>query len=104
MNARDRICRRTWDPGWHHGLRNHYDVIVAGNSLHWFSLQRSTQSFAEISESLCPGGSFVFLEPVAAETTFAPRFAAWNRIRPGQHRPEDWTRFLVSSDTLLDYD
>jgi SAM-dependent methyltransferase len=109
VNQRDGISGRTLvrdlsNPDWHRGLQNDYDVVVAANCLHWFSIQQATQLFADILELLRAGGSFLFMEPVGTEVPFAPGFATWRSTQPSQHRPDDWIRFWSRVNTLLGYD
>ncbi len=109
VNQRDGICGRTLmrdllDPNWHGDFQKDYDVVVAANCLHWFSIQQATQLFADILELLRSGGSFLFMEPVGTEAPFTSGFATWRSTQPSQHRPEDWIKFWSRVNTLLGYD
>jgi len=109
VNQRDGIYGRTLvrdlsDPGWHDGFHNDYDVVVAANCLHWFSIEQVTQLFADILGLLRPGGTFLFMEPVSTEAAFASGFAAWRSKQPSQHKHEDWIQFWSRVNTLLGFD
>ena len=98
------IVRDLSESDWRRGFGNDYDVVVAANCLHWFSMERVTELFAEIFELLRPGGSFLFLEPVGVEAPFASGFASWRSNQPSQHRHEDWINFWSRVSTVLGYD
>jgi SAM-dependent methyltransferase len=98
------LVRDLLDPDWRRGFQNDYDVVVAANCLHWFSIERATQLFADILELLRSGGSFLFMEPVRTEAPFASGFATWKSKQPSQHRHDDWLRFWSRVNTLLGYD
>ena len=98
------LVRDLLDPAWRHGFEDDYDVVVAANCLHWFSIEQATQLFADILELLRSGGTFLFLEPVGNEAPFASGFATWRSTQPSQHRPEDWVKFWSRVNTLLGYD
>ena len=98
------LVRDLSDPDWRRGFQHDYDVVVAANCPHWFSIQRATQLFADILELLGSGGSFLFMEPVGNEVPFASEFATWRSTQPSQHRPEDWIKFWSRVNTLLGYD
>ena len=109
VNERDGTRGRTLvrdllAPDWRRGFQGDYDVVVAANCLHWFSIERATQLFLDILELLRPGGSFLFLEPVGTEAPFASGFARWRSTQPSQHRPEDWIKFWSRVNTLLGYE
>lgn len=109
VNQRDGVPGQTLmldllEPDWSRRLRGDYDVVAAANTLHWFSVQRATDLFAQILELLRPGGTFVFLEPAGPEPAFASGFNEWKNMQPGQHKPENWIRFWTRVNTLLGYD
>jgi tRNA (cmo5U34)-methyltransferase len=109
VNRRDGIGGRTWagdlsEPDWRRDLASDYDVVVAVNAVHWFSLARATKLFADIFQSLRSGGVFLLMEPAAAEPPFAPVFQAWQKEQPSQHKYEDWRRFWSRVNDLLGYD
>jgi cyclopropane fatty-acyl-phospholipid synthase-like methyltransferase len=58
-------------------LASDYDVVVAVNAVHWFSLARAAELFGDIFQSLRSGGVFLLMEPAGAEPPFAPGFDAW---------------------------
>jgi SAM-dependent methyltransferase len=92
------------DPDWRRDFQNDYDVAIAVNCLHWFSLERAARLFAEIFALLRSGGSFLFLEPVSAEAPFASGFATWQSTQPSQHSPDNWMKFWSRVNTLMGYD
>jgi SAM-dependent methyltransferase len=109
VNHRDGVAGETWvrdllEPGWRRGLASVYDVAVAVNAVHWFSLTEATKLLADIFQSLRPGGVFLLMEPAAAESLFAPGFEAWQKEQPSQHRHEDWLRFWSRVKALVGYD
>ncbi|MGH9480701.1 MAG: class I SAM-dependent methyltransferase [Terriglobales bacterium] len=109
VNQRDGIHGRTLvrdlsASGWRRDFQSDYDVVVAANSLHWFSLEQAAQLFADIFVLLRRGGSFLFMEPVSTEAPFASGFARWRNTQPSQHRSEDWINFWSRVNRLLGYD
>jgi SAM-dependent methyltransferase len=109
VNRRDGIGGRTWardlsEPNWRRDLASDYDVVVAVNAVHWFSLARATKLFDDIFRSLRSGGVFLLMEPVGAEPPFAPGFGAWQKEQPTQHQYEDWRRFWSRVNDLVGYD
>jgi len=80
------------------------DVVVAVNTVHWFSLAKAAGLFGDIFQSLRAGGVFLLVEPVGAEPPFAPGFNTWRKEQPSQHRYEDWRRFWSRVNALLGYD
>ena len=109
VNRRDGVAGRTWvcdlsEPDWRRDLASGYDVVVAVNAIHWFSLAKAAELFGDIFESLRPGGVFLLMEPAGAAPPFAPGFAAWQKEQPSQHRYEDWRRFWSRVNALLGYD
>jgi SAM-dependent methyltransferase len=109
VNRRDGIDGRTWahdlsEPDWRRDLASDYDVVVAVNAAHWFSLARATKLFGDIFQSLRSGAVFLLMEPAAAEPPFAPGFQAWQKEQPSQHKYEDWRRFWSRVNDLLGYD
>jgi hypothetical protein len=81
-----------------------YDVVVAVNAVHWFSLAGGTELFGDIFRSLRSGGVFLLMEPVGAEPLFAPGFDAWRKEQPSQHKYDDWRRFWSRANALVGYD
>ena len=109
VNRRDGIGGRTWvrdlsDPNWRRDLASDYDVVVAVNSVHWFSLAEAAGLFGDIFQSLRSGGVFLLMEPAGAEPPFAPGFDVWKKQQPAQHKYEDWRRFWSRVNGLLGYD
>ena len=109
VNRRDGIGGRTWvrdlsQADWRRGLASDYDVAVAVNAVHWFSLAEATKLLDDIFQSLRSGGVFVLMEPARAEPLFSPGFGAWQKEQPSQHRYEDWQRFWSRVKALLGYD
>ena len=109
VNRRDGIGGRTWvgdlsEPTWRRDLASDYDVVVAVNAVHWFSLAEAAGLFGEIFQSLRSGGVFLLMEPVGAEPPFAPGFDAWRKEQPSQHKHEDWLRFWSRVNALVGYD
>jgi len=63
VNRRDGIGGRSWvcdlsEPNWRDDLAADYDVVVAVNSMHWFSLAKAKELLRAICESLRSGGVF----------------------------------------------
>ncbi len=109
VNRRDGIGGRTWvrdlsEPDWRRDLATGYDVAVAVNALHWFSIEEATKLLGDIFQSLRSGGVFLLMEPAGTEPQFAPGFQAWQKEQPSQHRYEDWRRFWSRVKALLGYD
>jgi SAM-dependent methyltransferase len=109
VNRRDDIAGRTLvrdlsEPNWRRDLACDYDVIVAVNALHWFSLGRAAELFDDIFQSLPSGGIFLLMEPAGAEPSFARGFDAWRKEQPSQHKYEDWRRFWSRVKALVGYD
>jgi len=109
VNRRDGIGGRTWvrdlsEPNWRRDLAGDYDVVLAVNTLHWFSLARAAELLCDIFQSLRPGGVFLLMEPAGAGPPFAPGFVAWQKEQPSQHNYEDWRRFWSRVNALLGYD
>jgi len=109
VNQRDRVPGQTFvrdlaDPDWHRDFTNNYDVIVAANCLHWFSMMQAPRLFGDVRELLRPGGSFLFMEPTSPEIPFAPGFTTWKHAQPSQHKHDDWVRFWSSVNHLLGYE
>jgi SAM-dependent methyltransferase len=109
VNRRNGIAGRTWvcdlsKPNWRRDLASDYDVVVAVNAVHWFSLEKAAELLGDIFQSLRPGGVFLLMEPAGAEPPFAPGFNSWQKEQPSQHRYEDWRRFWSRVDALLGYD
>jgi SAM-dependent methyltransferase len=109
VNRRDGISGRTLvrdlsEPNWRHYLASDYDVVVAVNAMHWFSLARAAGLFADIFRSLRSGGVFLLMEPAGAEPQFASGFNAWQKEQPSQHQYEDWQRFWSRVNALAGYD
>jgi SAM-dependent methyltransferase len=109
VNRRDGITGETLvrdleESGWQRGLAKEYDVVVAVNAAHWFSLVKAAELFGEIFDSLRPGGVFLLMEPATAEPPFAAGFGAWKKQQPAQHNYEDWRRFWSRVNALVGYD
>ena len=109
VNRRDGITGQTAvrdlsEPDWQRDLASDYDVVVAVNTAHWFSLAGAAELFGDIFQSLRSGGVFLLMEPAGAEPPFAPRFDAWKKQQPAQHNCEDWRRFWSRVNALLGYD
>jgi SAM-dependent methyltransferase len=109
VNRRDGIAGQTRvcdlsDPNWRRDSASDYDVVVAVNSVHWFSLASAAALFGDVFQSLRSGGVFLLMEPAGAEPPFAPGFDAWKQEQPSQHRYEDWRRFWSRVKDLLGYD
>jgi SAM-dependent methyltransferase len=109
VNRRDGIGGRRWvcdlsEPIWRHDLASDHDVVVAVNTMHWFSLAKAAELFGDIFQLLRPGGVFLLMEPAAAEPPFAPGFDMWKEQQPAQHRYEDWRRFWSRVNALVGYD
>ncbi|HMC28717.1 MAG TPA: class I SAM-dependent methyltransferase [Verrucomicrobiae bacterium] len=109
VNRRDGIGGRTWardlsEPNWRRDLASDYQVVVAVNSVHWFSLAEAAGLFSGIFQSLRSGGVFLLMEPAGVEPPFASGFDAWRKEQPSQHKYEDWRRFWSRVDALLGYD
>jgi SAM-dependent methyltransferase len=85
-------------------LASDYDVVVAVNVVHWFSLAAAAKLLVEIFRSLRPGGVFLLMEPAGADPQFAPAFDTWKKEQPSQHYYEDWRRFWTRVKALLGYD
>jgi SAM-dependent methyltransferase len=109
VNRRDGIAGGTWlrdlsEPNWRRHLASDYDVAVAVNSVHWFSLASAAELLGDIFQLLRSGGVFLLMEPAGAEPPFAPGFDAWKKEQPSQHNYEDWRRFWSRVNDLLGYD
>jgi SAM-dependent methyltransferase len=92
------------EPNWRRDLASDYDIVVAVNAVHWFSLARAAELFCDIFQSLRSGGVFLLMEPAGAEPPFAPGFDAWQKEQPSQHNYEDWRRFWSRVRALIGYD
>jgi SAM-dependent methyltransferase len=109
VNRRDGIGGRTWvrdlsEPNWRRDLASDYDVVVAVNTAHWFTLAQAADLFGDLFQSLRPGGVYLLMEPAGAEPPFAAGFEAWQKEQPGQHKYEDWRRFWSQVKDLVGYD
>jgi SAM-dependent methyltransferase len=109
VNRRDGLSGRTLvrdlsEPDWRRDLASTYDVVVAVNTMHWFSAARAAELFGDIRQSLRPGGALLLMEPVGAQSPFASGFNAWRQEQPGQHNYEDWRRFWSRVKALVGYD
>jgi len=109
VNQRDGFAGRTLvrdlsSPNWSQDLASSYDVVVAANGLHWFTIQEVTELFTEVIELLRSRGCFLFMEPTRPEFPFQSGFATWQHTQPGQHRHEDWIHFWSSVNAFLGYD
>src|SRR5262249_32275217 len=90
VNVRDGIDGRTWvgdlaEPNWRRDLTGGYDVVVAVNSVHWFSAAKAAELFSSVFQLLRSGGVFLLMEPAGAAPPFAPGFDAWRKEQPSQH-------------------
>lgn len=109
VNRRDGLGGRTWvrdlsEPDWRRDLADDYDVVVAVNAAHWFSLEGAAKLFGDIFQSLRSGGVFLLMEPAGAQPPFASGFDAWRKEEPSQHKYEDWRRFWSRVNALIGYD
>ena len=109
VNRRDGIGGRTWvgdlaESNWRRELASEYDVVLAVNTVHWFSLTKAAGLFTDISQSLRSGGVFLLMEPAAAAPPFAPGFDAWKKEQSSQHQHEDWRRFWTRVNALVGCD
>jgi SAM-dependent methyltransferase len=92
------------EPNWRRDLASDYDVVVAVNTVHWFSLAKAAELFGDLFQRLRSGGVLVLMEPVGAEPAFAPGFGAWQKDQSSQHIYEDWRRVWSRVEALLGYD
>jgi SAM-dependent methyltransferase len=109
VNRRDGIGGQTLvrdlaRPDWRRDLENDYQVLLAVNVVHWFSLEKAAELFRQIFQLLRPGGVFLLMEPVAAEPPFATGFETWRKEQPSQHNFENWRRFWSRVKALIGYD
>lgn len=109
VNRRDGVGGRTLArdlsaPDWRKDLASEYDVIVAVNSLHWFSMRKAKELVGDFYESLGSGGVFLLMEPVRAAAPFAKGFEEWQKAQPSQHRHEDWVRFWSRVKSFIGHD
>jgi SAM-dependent methyltransferase len=109
VNRRDGITgqalvRDLSAPDWQRDLASEYDVVVAVNTVHWFSLAKAAELLGDVFQLLRSGGVFLLMEPAGAETRFAPGFDAWKKQQPAQHNYEDWRRFWSRVKALIGYD
>jgi SAM-dependent methyltransferase len=109
VNRRDGIGGRTWmcdlsEPRCRRNLEKDYDVVVAVNAVHWFSVAKAAALFGDVFQSLRPGGVFLLMEPAGAEPPFAPGFGEWKNEQPSQHKYEDWRRFWSRVKDLVGHD
>jgi SAM-dependent methyltransferase len=109
VNRREGITGQTLvrdlsKPGWQRDLSSDYDVVVAVNAMHWFSLAKAAELFGDILYALRPGGVLLLMEPAGAELPFAPGFDSWKKQQPSQHNYEDWRRFWSRVKALIGYD
>ena len=93
-----------FDPLWRHDLASDYDVVVAVNTVHWFSPTEARKVLGDIFQALRSGGAFLLMEPAGAEPLFTPGFQAWQKEQPSQHKYEDWRRFWMRVKDLVGYD
>jgi SAM-dependent methyltransferase len=109
VNHRDGVIGQTLlrdlsEPNWQRDLASQYDVVVAVNTVHWFSLAKAAQLLSDIFQLLRSGGVFLLMEPAGAE----PPFRAWVRrvekatTSPAQH--EHWRRFWSRVKALIGHD
>jgi trans-aconitate methyltransferase len=109
VNRRDGIRGRTWacdlsELNWQRDLASGYDVVIAVNTVHWFSLPKVTEVLGGIFQLLRSGGVFLLMEPTRAPALFASGFEAWQKEQPSQHKHEDWRRFWSRVNALVGYD
>lgn len=109
VNRRDGIAGRRWvqdlnEANWRCNLRGDYDVVMAVNAVHWFSVAKAARLFGDIYELLRSGGVVLLMEPAGVEPPFAPGFQAWKKEQPSQHRYEDWRRFWSRVQALVGCD
>ena len=93
VNRRDGIGGRTWvrdlsEPNWRRDLASDYDVVVAVNTVHWFSLARAAELFGDIFQSRRSGGLFLLMEPAASGPAVCTRVpgVAKGTAKPAQVR------------------
>ena len=98
------LARDLEQSDWQRDLEREYDVVLAVNAVHWFSLEKATELFLQIFQLLQPGGLFLLMEPVAAEPPFASGFDAWRKEQPSQHDFENWRRFWSRVKALIGHD
>ena len=77
------LARDLSEAGWQRDLASEYDVVVAVNTAHWFSVAKAAELFGGIFQSLRSGGVFLLMEPAGAEPPFAPSYGARMSARPG---------------------
>jgi SAM-dependent methyltransferase len=109
VNRRDGITGQTLardlsELDWRRDLPSDYDVVVAVNAMHWFSMAKAAELFGDILQALRSGGVYLIMEPAGAGPPFAPGFDAWKKEQPAQHNYEDWLRFWSRVHALLGYD
>jgi SAM-dependent methyltransferase len=109
VNRRDRVAGKALvqdlsEPDWRRDLASDYDVVLAVNSLHWFSVASAERLLSDIFQLLRPGGVFLLMEPAGAEVPFASGFEAWKKEQPSQHQHEDWRRFWSRVKALIGHD
>jgi SAM-dependent methyltransferase len=109
VNRRDGITGKTLardleQRDWQRDLASEYDVVVAVNSVHWFSRAKAAELFGNIFQLLRKSGVFLLMEPAGAEPPFAPGFETWKKQHPSQHDFEDWRRFWSRVKALIGYD
>jgi trans-aconitate methyltransferase len=78
VNRRDGIGGRTWvrdlsEPDWRRDLASDYDVVMAVNAVHWFTLAGAEKLFGDIFQSLRSGGLFRLMEPAAVDPAVCTR-------------------------------
>ena len=109
VNRRDNISGQTLvrdlsEPDWQRDLASDYDVVLAVNTMHWFSLAKAAELFGDIFQLLRSGGVFLLMEPAGAEQPFALVFDAWKKQQPAQHNYEDWRHFWSRVKALIGCD
>ncbi|PYX36026.1 MAG: hypothetical protein DMG81_16910 [Acidobacteria bacterium] len=98
------LVRDLSEPNWQRDLATEYDVVVAVNTMHWFTLAKAAELLGDIFQSLRSGGVFLLMEPAGAAPRFALGFDTWKKQQPAQHKYEDWQHFWSRVNALVGYD
>ena len=98
------LVRDLSEPNWQRDLATEYDVVVAVNTMHWFTLAKAAELLGDIFQSLRSGGVFLLMEPAGAAPRFALGFDTWKKQQPAQHKYEDWQHVWSRVNALVGYD